>query len=156
ETGTLSDTTLEDGPNALGPDAGTSAGTDGASSAGSLSAHPEKSGRLHPGSASGQGETSTSPRGMSSSTSAPHNTATPKQPTSSAPSSHGPAAARGIAVWSHASRRCIDVPGTGRDGTQLQIWDCTGSAAQHWQFMSDGTVRALGKCMKVAGGSTSS
>ncbi|MET7684616.1 RICIN domain-containing protein [Streptomyces sp. NPDC005423] len=39
------------------------------------------------------------------------------------------------------------------DNTPLQIWDCTGTARQKWRFASDGTVRALGKCMDVQGGS---
>ncbi|MGI5211446.1 family 16 glycosylhydrolase [Plantactinospora sp. CA-290183] len=50
--------------------------------------------------------------------------------------------------------RCVDIPGANpADGTQLQIWDCNGTAAQNWTF-TGGTVRALGKCMDVAGGST--
>ena len=40
------------------------------------------------------------------------------------------------------------------DGSQLQLWDCNGTDAQRWTFPGDGTVRALGKCMDVAGGST--
>ena len=34
------------------------------------------------------------------------------------------------------------------------MWDCNGTGAQSWTFYSDGTVRALGKCMDVAWGST--
>ncbi|MEO3748444.1 family 16 glycosylhydrolase [Plantactinospora sp. B5E13] len=51
--------------------------------------------------------------------------------------------------------RCIDIPGANpADGTQLQIWDCNGTAAQQWTFAADGTVRAMGKCMDVANAST--
>lgn len=54
-----------------------------------------------------------------------------------------------------ASNRCIDVPGANpADGSQLQIWDCNGTAAQQWSFPGDGTIRALGKCMDVAGAAT--
>jgi hypothetical protein len=53
-----------------------------------------------------------------------------------------------------ASGRCIDVPGgKARDGTQLQIRDCTGRARQRWTFGHDGSVRSLGMCMDVAWGS---
>jgi hypothetical protein len=44
--------------------------------------------------------------------------------------------------------------GRGKDGTPLDIWDCGSGARMKWQFMSDGTVRAMGKCMDVAWGST--
>ena len=44
--------------------------------------------------------------------------------------------------------------GQGKDGTPLDIWDCGSGARMKWQFMSDGTVRAMGKCMDVAWGST--
>ena len=50
--------------------------------------------------------------------------------------------------------KCIDVPGGNpADGTQLQMYDCNGTAAQSWTFAADGTVRAFGKCMDVAWGS---
>ncbi|GAB2805953.1 hypothetical protein GCM10027176_08720 [Actinoallomurus bryophytorum] len=55
---------------------------------------------------------------------------------------------------SFASGRCIDVPGgKARDGTPLQIRDCTGGARQRWTFEPGGSVRALGMCMDVAWGS---
>ncbi|MFE8950616.1 ricin-type beta-trefoil lectin domain protein [Streptomyces sp. NPDC007856] len=70
-------------------------------------------------------------------------------------SSTRPPAVSGVEVFSHASHRCITVPGgEGKDGTPLVISDCTGSAAQRWTFASDGTVRAFGLCMDVAGAST--
>ncbi|MEU6986523.1 ricin-type beta-trefoil lectin domain protein [Streptomyces sp. NPDC046324] len=52
--------------------------------------------------------------------------------------------------------KCLDVAGgADADGTPVQLWDCNGSAAQHWTVHPDGTVRALGKCLDVTGGSTS-
>lgn len=36
----------------------------------------------------------------------------------------------------------------------LMIWDCSGSASQHWTFPSDGTVRSPGLCGEFEGGST--
>ncbi|MFF7985859.1 ricin-type beta-trefoil lectin domain protein [Streptomyces sp. NPDC007901] len=52
------------------------------------------------------------------------------------------------------SGRCIDVTdGSTADQTPLQIWDCGGVDWQKWTFFADGTVRSLGTCMTVAGGS---
>lgn len=59
----------------------------------------------------------------------------------------------GVAIRSHDSGRCISA-GPGLDGTQLQIWTCSGSSAEAWQIKSDGTIRAFGKCMDLAGAST--
>jgi hypothetical protein len=67
------------------------------------------------------------------------------------------APAPGQLIIGQASNRCIDVTdaqnGVGKDGKQLQIWDCAGSADQKWDFRGDGTVRSLGMCMDVAWGS---
>ncbi|MFF8320323.1 ricin-type beta-trefoil lectin domain protein [Streptomyces bobili] len=63
----------------------------------------------------------------------------------------------GQLIIGQASDRCIDVTdsqdGKGRDGTPLQIHDCSGTANQKWVFNGDGTVRSLGMCMDVAWGS---
>ncbi|WP_205315686.1 ricin-type beta-trefoil lectin domain protein [Nonomuraea lactucae] len=49
--------------------------------------------------------------------------------------------------------RCIDVPnGNAADGQYLHVWDCNGTNWQTWWWPGDGTVRALGLCMDVAGG----
>ncbi|MGH3645895.1 MAG: TIM-barrel domain-containing protein [Micromonosporaceae bacterium] len=54
-----------------------------------------------------------------------------------------------------ASDRCLDIPdGVPTDGTQLQLYDCNGTAAQTWTFPGDGTVRALGKCLDVRNNSS--
>ena len=59
------------------------------------------------------------------------------------------------AIRGAGSGRCIDVPGAAStDGARLQIYDCNGTAAQQWQFASDGTVRSLGKCMDAAAAGT--
>ncbi|GAA3107622.1 chitinase [Kribbella aluminosa] len=52
--------------------------------------------------------------------------------------------------------KCLDVAaaGTGTaDGTAVQLYDCNGTGAQQWSRSSDGTLRALGKCLDVSGGS---
>ncbi|MFE7645512.1 ricin-type beta-trefoil lectin domain protein [Streptomyces phaeoluteigriseus] len=63
----------------------------------------------------------------------------------------------GQLIIGQASDRCVDVTGSqdgkGRDGTPLQIHDCSGTANQKWVFKGDGTVRSLGMCMDVAWGS---
>ncbi|MDX3531217.1 ricin-type beta-trefoil lectin domain protein [Streptomyces sp. ID05-39B] len=63
----------------------------------------------------------------------------------------------GQLIIGQASGRCVDVTGSqdgeGRDGTPLQIHDCSGTANQKWVFNGDGTVRSLGMCMDVAWGS---
>ncbi|MEU0344974.1 RICIN domain-containing protein, partial [Streptomyces bobili] len=60
----------------------------------------------------------------------------------------------GQLIVGQASDRCVDVTdsqdGKGRDGTPLQIFDCSGTANQKWVFNGDGTVRSLGMCMDVA------
>jgi hypothetical protein len=67
------------------------------------------------------------------------------------------ATAVGQEIIGKGSNRCVDVPnsedGKGRDGTQLQLWDCAAGANQKWDFRGDGTVRSLGMCMDVAWGS---
>ena len=47
---------------------------------------------------------------------------------------------------------CVDVAGANSaNGTRVQLWTCNGSGAQQWTVGTDGTIRALGKCMDVAG-----
>ncbi|MFB7294051.1 ricin-type beta-trefoil lectin domain protein [Actinacidiphila glaucinigra] len=64
----------------------------------------------------------------------------------------------GIRIRGHQSNRCVTVTGAqggiGHDGTRLEIRDCDGRAWQKWDFRSDGTVRALGMCMDLAGAGT--
>ncbi|MGW5652642.1 ricin-type beta-trefoil lectin domain protein [Streptomyces humi] len=72
-----------------------------------------------------------------------------------APASSGGSSSSGVMVFSHASHRCLTVAGgQGKDGSPLEIRDCSGSSAQKWTFASDGTIRAFGLCMDAAGAST--
>ncbi|TDB72367.1 lectin [Micromonospora sp. KC723] len=51
--------------------------------------------------------------------------------------------------------KCLDVRnGSAADGTQVQIWSCTGAASQQWTVTAGSTIRALGKCLDIAGSST--
>lgn len=61
----------------------------------------------------------------------------------------------GVRIRSTQSGRCIAVSGAktspGRDGARLQIQTCDNGAWQKWDFRSDGTIRAFGMCMDLAG-----
>ncbi|MFE4592147.1 ricin-type beta-trefoil lectin domain protein [Streptomyces laurentii] len=49
------------------------------------------------------------------------------------------------------SGKCLDVENAKNiDGTPIQIWPCNGTKAQQWK-LSDGTLKALGKCATVEG-----
>lgn len=48
--------------------------------------------------------------------------------------------------------KCIDVAAANTaNGTTIQLYDCNGTNAQSWNQSSDGTLRALGKCMTAQG-----
>jgi hypothetical protein len=55
---------------------------------------------------------------------------------------------------SNASGKCIDVTNEGQTGVPLQIWDC-GPVTDWklWSFYTDHTIRSMGKCMTLVGGS---
>ncbi|MET8957572.1 ricin-type beta-trefoil lectin domain protein [Streptomyces sp. NPDC004129] len=74
---------------------------------------------------------------------------------SSGSSTSGTTSAPGVRLLGSESHRCIDVTDdSAKDGTSLQVWTCNTQANQKWLFASDGTVRSMGLCMDVAGGST--
>jgi glucose/arabinose dehydrogenase/PKD repeat protein len=51
--------------------------------------------------------------------------------------------------------KCADVQsGSSADGTQIQLWTCSGTTAQQWTLPGDGTLRALDKCLDISGGGT--
>lgn len=61
-----------------------------------------------------------------------------------------PSLANGVSIRGKGSGRCIDLTEPNpEESTPLQLWDCAGTAGQTWTFMSDGTIRTLGKCMDV-------
>ncbi|MEU5714025.1 MULTISPECIES: RICIN domain-containing protein [Streptomyces] len=133
-------------------------GTDVIDGFGGVSAPPVKASATGPGK---KAEASRKPTSASPSSSASsEDSASPAQrSTTTAKATTGarttaPAAAPGVNVFSHASQRCIDiVGGKAVQGAGLMIWDCSGSAAQHWTF-TGGTMRALGMCVRLANGST--
>ncbi|KND38347.1 serine/threonine protein kinase [Streptomyces acidiscabies] len=80
--------------------------------------------------------------------SAPENKATAPAPSVGSPSPSTPGRTLVVA----ASGKCLS-SGAGTEGLQLFQSACDGSASQRWQF-TEGTARAAGKCMTVAGGSS--
>jgi len=54
------------------------------------------------------------------------------------------------------SGRCVDVPGaTTTNGTQVQLWDCDGSAKQRWAYGASKQLTVYGnKCLDASGGGT--
>ncbi|WP_327287761.1 endo-1,4-beta-xylanase [Streptomyces sp. NBC_01198] len=74
-------------------------------------------------------------------------TSSPTSPTTP-PSNGGTRAIKGS-----GSGRCMDVPNsTTADGTQVQLWDCSGNSNQQWTYTSDSELRVLGsKCLDAAG-----
>ena len=49
--------------------------------------------------------------------------------------------------------KCADVAGANSaSGTPIHLWECNGTGAQVWTVGTDGTVRALGKCMDAFAG----
>lgn len=73
---------------------------------------------------------------------------TAHQPTSTAsPSDTVPDGA----ILNPASGRCVD--NSTPNNSPLQLWDCTGSAQQTWKVMPDTSIRSVGRCLDVVGGS---
>jgi uncharacterized protein with LGFP repeats len=56
------------------------------------------------------------------------------------------------------NNKCVDLPNADTtNGNRLQLWDCNGTEAQQWTFMSDGTVRSnvnTNKCIDLPGWNT--
>ncbi|GAA3205822.1 ricin-type beta-trefoil lectin domain protein [Dactylosporangium siamense] len=59
----------------------------------------------------------------------------------------------GRAIVGVQSRLCLSAA-AGKDGAALVIATCDGSAVQHWEALSDGTIRSVGLCMDAAWGGT--
>ncbi|MFF8940023.1 non-reducing end alpha-L-arabinofuranosidase family hydrolase [Streptomyces paradoxus] len=65
-------------------------------------------------------------------------------------------AATSGALRGAGSGRCLDVPNAGQtDGTNLQIWDCTGGTNQQWTLTDNNQLTVYGnKCLDVPGHAT--
>ncbi|MGW3458335.1 ricin-type beta-trefoil lectin domain protein [Streptomyces olivaceoviridis] len=139
-------------PAGHGKHAGTSASGGGSHGSSSGSSASQSHGKTGGGSTS-----STATHPATHATEAPAAPSHTKAPSTSGSSGgSGGSGGSGVMVFSHASGRCLTVAGgQGKDGSPLEIRDCSGSAAQKWTFASDGTIRAFGLCMDAAGASTS-
>ncbi|MEU0187894.1 ricin-type beta-trefoil lectin domain protein [Streptomyces sp. NPDC006207] len=145
-----------EGGSAAAPRPGSVPGT-GSSSVGTVPASPLDVTRPSPGRAPGQSsagdaesELPPSPRDPEPGEAAP-GAESGEVPVSARPSSSE--VAPGVAIRSHASRRCID--GGPVEGAPLRLRDCTVSAGQSWRIVpEDRSIRISGTCMDVAGGST--
>ncbi|MFF4354454.1 ricin-type beta-trefoil lectin domain protein [Streptomyces sp. NPDC001530] len=122
-------------------------------SAPSASASTDKSGKKPDASKkSASAAPSASASGEGSAAPGADNTGRPQDDTQ--PKSTTATAVPGVNIFSHDSKRCIDiVGGKAVQGAKLMIWDCSASASQQWTF-TGGTMRALGMCVQLAGGST--
>ncbi|MFJ3233520.1 ricin-type beta-trefoil lectin domain protein [Streptomyces sp. NPDC086787] len=60
----------------------------------------------------------------------------------------------GVKTTGGAALCANDANGSTTDGNPVQIAACSGGTAQNWSVGTDGTVRALGKCLDVKGGAT--
>jgi hypothetical protein len=62
----------------------------------------------------------------------------------------------GSVIYNPAADRCVDVSnGSTAPGTKIQLWDCTGTYAQHWSYdTASGSLRAFNtnNCLDIAGG----
>ena len=64
---------------------------------------------------------------------------------------------RGAGTILSAAGKCIDAGAGVDNGSTIRIFTCNGTDAQSWAWnSSDGTLRALDKCMDVTGGVTAS
>ncbi|MFC4110907.1 ricin-type beta-trefoil lectin domain protein, partial [Micromonospora zhanjiangensis] len=72
------------------------------------------------------------------------------QPTTPPPSGGGQQVVGG------QSGRCVDVPNSSTtNGTQVQLWDCSGQANQSWTYTSGRQFQVFGsKCLDASGGGT--
>ncbi|MEU7800734.1 arabinofuranosidase catalytic domain-containing protein [Micromonospora arborensis] len=61
-----------------------------------------------------------------------------------------------VQVVGAQSNRCVDVPnGSTTNGTQVQLWDCTGNTAQRWTHTAGKQLQVLGnKCLDASGQGT--
>ena len=64
---------------------------------------------------------------------------------------------QGTQIVGGQSGRCLDVPGgSTTNGTQIQLWDCTGAAQQKWTYTSGKQLMVYGnKCLDANGRGTS-
>ncbi len=61
----------------------------------------------------------------------------------------------GSAIVGGQSSRCLDDPNSSTtNGTQMQIWDCSGQSNQRWTVTAGKQLTVLGKCLDASGQGT--
>ena len=61
----------------------------------------------------------------------------------------------GVQIVGGQSGRCLDDPSSSTtNGTQMQIWDCSGQSNQRWTVTSGKQLQVLGKCLDASGKGT--
>jgi len=72
------------------------------------------------------------------------------------PSSPPPGGQQNVEIVGSGSGRCIDVPNSSTtNGTQLQLWDCSGNTNQRWTYTSSKQLMVYGnKCLDANGQGT--
>ena len=75
---------------------------------------------------------------------------------STPPSSPPPGGQQNVEIVGGASGRCVDVPNSSTtNGTQLQLWDCSGNSNQRWTYTSSKQLMVYGnKCLDANGQGT--
>jgi poly(3-hydroxybutyrate) depolymerase len=78
-------------------------------------------------------------------------------PPSSPPPSSPPPGQSNVTIVGQQSGRCVDVPNaTTANGTQVQLWDCTGGTNQRWTLTAGRQLTVYGnKCLDASGQGTS-
>ena len=72
------------------------------------------------------------------------------------PSSPPPGGQQNVEIVGSGSGRCIDVPNSSTtNGTQVQLWDCSGNTNQRWTYTSSKQLMVYGnKCLDANGQGT--
>jgi len=75
---------------------------------------------------------------------------------STPPSSPPPGGQQNVEIVGSGSGRCVDVPNSSTtNGTQVQLWDCSGNTNQRWTYTSSKQLMVYGnKCLDANGQGT--
>jgi lysophospholipase L1-like esterase len=65
-----------------------------------------------------------------------------------------PTAPTGRQIVGTQSGRCVDVPNGAANGTQAQLWDCSGQVQQSWTYTATKQLMVNGKCLDAYGKGT--
>ncbi|MDG6101394.1 RICIN domain-containing protein [Dactylosporangium aurantiacum] len=67
----------------------------------------------------------------------------------------GGSSQQNVQIVGAQSGRCADVPGSAANGTQVQLWDCSGGTNQRWTYTSGKQLTMSGtRCLDASGAGT--